>query len=111
MIKGFLPEMQELPGCFCPPGSWLVFGVQALLCREMININYELLGHWKLLVWVFLLGIYIEMRWSPSRVHGAEKMKTMFPKTFLGGEFCFLTKADPLGFHHPPAPVAFIKCN
>lgn len=85
MIKGFLPEMQELPGCFCPPGSWLVFGVQALLCREMININYELLGHWKLLVWEFLLGIYIEMRWSPSRVHGAGKDEDNVSKNIFGG--------------------------
>ena len=50
MIKGILPEMQELLGCFGTLGSRLVFGVQVLFCRELINITYELLGHWKLLV-------------------------------------------------------------
>lgn len=62
MIKGILPEMQELLGCFGTLGSRLGFGAQVLFCREVININYELLGHWKLLVWVFLLDIYIQMR-------------------------------------------------
>lgn len=60
MIKVILPEMQELLGCFGTLGSRLVFGVQLLFCRGgVININYELLGHWKLLVQVFLLVIYI----------------------------------------------------
>lgn len=62
MIKGVLSEMQELLGCFGTLGSQLGIGVRVLFCGEVININYELFGQWELLVWVFLLVIYIQMR-------------------------------------------------
>lgn len=110
MIKGFLPEMQELPDCFCPLGSWLAFSVQVLLCRQMININYELLGHWKLLV----LGVsacYLHRNeMEPELCSCSRKDEDNVSKTiFSGVSFAFSPRADPLGLPHPSATVAFIK--
>lgn len=54
----------ELPGGSGPRGLGQVW-----LCRELITINYELLGLWELLVWVFLLLICIQTSWSRGRAH------------------------------------------
>lgn len=110
MIKGFLPEMQELPDCFCPLGSWLVFGVQVLLCREMININYELLGHWKLLVLGVSAWYLHRNEMEPEWCSWSRKDEDNISKNiFSGVSFAFSPRGDPLGFHYPPVTVAFLK--
>lgn len=104
MIKGFFPEMQELPDCFCPLGSWLVFGVQVLLCREMININYEVLGHWKLLVLGVSAWHLHRNEMEPESCSWSRKDEDNISKNiFSRVSFAFSPRADPLGFHHPPA--------
>lgn len=110
MIKGFLPEMQELPDCFCPLGSWLVFGVQVLLCREMININYELSGHWKLLVLGVSAWYLHRNEMEPEQCSWSRKDEDNISKNiFRGVSFAFSPRGDLLGFHHSPATVAFLK--
>lgn len=64
MIKGFSQKCWSCRAALVPRALG-----QVLLCRKVITINYELLGHWELLVWVFLLLICIQMSWSPSRAH------------------------------------------
>lgn len=109
-MKGFLPEMQELPGCFCPLGSWLVFSVQVLLCREMININYELSGHWKLLVLGVSAWYLHRNETEPESRSWSRKIEDNVSKNiFRGVSFAFSPRADPLCFHHSPATAAFIK--
>lgn len=57
--RGVIPE---LLGCFGTLGSRRGCGAPVSPCGEVINMSYELLGHWKLLVWLFLLVVSILMR-------------------------------------------------
>jgi len=66
----------------------------------------KVLGHWKLLVWVFLLVIYIQMRWSPSRMHWDKKDEdNHFEKHPLQvGGVCLLSKSWSPRFSAPSQP-------